>query len=482
MRNAERTYLKYKGGRTETTVLYRVEFKFRQNLFDKRLRYFKRQYNKGYILQLEEMHASNPQRFWDQINKLGPKRHNKIPLEVYDNKGQLASDTSQVLYEWEKCFSDLFSGNHETDCFDSVFFGEICFLKCKVEKESLHRVGYENVLNEEINEEEVQKAIDVLKVGKASGFDGLTNEILKCPLFKELLFVLFKFCFENGIIPSMWYKAIISPIPKSLKNDPRVSSNYRGISLLSTTYKLYTSILNSRLMAYLEENNCLVEEQNGFRKARACVDHVYSITTVIRNRIMHNKPAFVCYIDFQKAFDFVNRDLLFYRLLEEGIKGKFYWAIQSLYKDPQACVKVNEYYSGWFPTPHGVKQGDCLSPTLFAIFINNLAKEIKELKLGVNYDLDNTLDILLYADDIILAAENEKDLQKMLKCAERWCKKWRLRVNLSKTQIMHFRRIGNKRSKFQFDFWDHRLEYVENYKYLGFILDEHMNYRQGTHV
>ena len=111
-----------------------------------------------------------------------------------------------------------------------------------------------------------------------------------------------------------------------------------------------------------------------------------------------------------------------------------------------------------------------------------MAKEIKELKLGVNYDLDNTLDILLYADDIILAAENEKDLQKMLKCAERWCKKWRLRVNLSKTQIMHFRRIGNKRSKFQFDFWDHRLEYVENYKYLGFVLDEHMNYQQGIHV
>ena len=194
---------------------------------------------------------------------------------------------------------------------------------------------------------------------------------------------------------------------------------------------------------------------------------------------MQNKSSFACYIDFQKAFDFVNRDLLAYRLLEEGICGKFYRALQSLYKDPQACVRVNEYYSGWFPTPAGVKQGDCLSPTLFAIFINNLAKEIKHLGLGLNYDGSNKLDILLYADDIILVAENEKDLQNMLVCAENWCRKWRLTVNHSKTQIMHFRQTRIKRSDVQFYFGEQKLEYVGNYKYLGFNLDEHLNYESG---
>ncbi len=78
-----------------------------------------------------------------------------------------------------------------------------------------------------------------------------------------------------------------------------------------------------------------MEEQSGFRKARACVDHVYSITTAVRNRMMQNNSSFACYIDFQKAFDFVNRNLLAYHLLEEGIGGKFYWAIQSLYEDQE---------------------------------------------------------------------------------------------------------------------------------------------------
>ncbi len=112
------------------------------------------------------------------------------------------------------------------------------------------------------------------------------------------------------------------------------------------------------------------------------------------------------------------------------------------YKDPQACVRVHEYCSGRFPTPSGVKLRDCLSPTLFAIFINNLAKKIKHLGLGLNYDGSNKLEILLYVDDIILVAEKEKDLQKMLMSADNWCKKWRLRVNHSKTQIMRSRRTG----------------------------------------
>ena len=482
MRNAEHIYLKYKGDKTQKEH-YRVNYKLSQNRFDKRLRYLKRQYNKGYILHLEETHAVNPQRFWDQINKLGPKRQKKIPMEVYDDKGQLISDIPQVLNEWERCFRDLFSGKQEGENFDAAFAENICLLKSQLEKRSPHStLNQGNVLNEIINIEEVKTAISALKVGKASGFDELTNEMLKSTWFTEALYVLFDFCFETGTIPSVWYKAIVSPIPKSTKNDPRIPVNYRGISLLSTVYKVYSSILNSRLTNYLEQNNLLVEEQNGFRKARACIDHIFSITTVVNNRIMQNKSSFACYIDFQKAFDFVNRDLLFYRLLEEGIHGRFYWAIQSLYKDPHACVRVNEYCSGWFPTPSGVKQGDCLSPTLFAIFINNLAIEIKQLGLGLNYDGSNKLDILMYADDIILVAENENDLQIMLTCTEQWCKKWKLTVNHSKTQIMHFRQIRTKRSDFQFQFGKQKLQYVENYKYLGLNLDEHLLYDYGTSV
>ena len=84
-----------------------------------------------------------------------------------------------------------------------------------------------------------------------------------------------------------------------MKNDPRIPLNYRGISLLSTVYKVYSNILNYRLIRYLEMKQCLVDEQNGFRKHRASVDHIHSVSTIIRARIATGKPTFSCFVDFQ---------------------------------------------------------------------------------------------------------------------------------------------------------------------------------------
>ena len=76
-------------------------------------------------------------------------------------------------------------------------------------------------------------------------------------------------------------KAIIKPIPKNAQNDPRVPLNYRGVSLLSTVSKLFSGILNNRLVAFLDSENLLVDEQNGFRKSRACIDHIFILTTIM---------------------------------------------------------------------------------------------------------------------------------------------------------------------------------------------------------
>ena len=80
-------------------------------------------------------------------------------------------------------------------------------------------------------------------------------------------------------------------------------------------------------------------------------------------------------------------------------------------------MKVNEFLTNWFFTSSGVKQGDALSPTLFAVYINDLASTIKSLGCGVQFGGENIC-VLLYADDIILMADSEEDLQRMLSCAE----------------------------------------------------------------
>ena len=133
--------------------------------------------------------------------------------------------------------------------------------------------------------------------------------------------------------------AILVPLLNSKSLDARVPTNYRGVSLLPTISKLYTGVLYERLREHGEE--ILTDEQNGFRKGRSCTDHIYTLTSIITNNINEKKPVFTAFIDFKKAFDFVNRDLLLASLSENGVCGKMYFAVKSLYKCTNACVKVN---------------------------------------------------------------------------------------------------------------------------------------------
>jgi len=90
---------------------------------------------------------------------------------------------------------------------------------------------------------------------------------------------------------------------------------------------LYSVFINYRLSSYLEEHDLLSEEQNGFRKNGSCEDHVFTLNSVIRN----NPNVIASFIDLKKAFDFVDRDMLLYKLLLNTIDGKLYNSIKSLY-------------------------------------------------------------------------------------------------------------------------------------------------------
>ena len=145
--------------------------------------------------------------------------------------------------------------------------------------------------------------------------------------------------------------------------------------------------------------------------------------------------------------------------------------------------------SEYFYCKIGVKQGDSISPTLFACFLNDLSKEIKTTNLGVHLNCsdDNdgdsfTISNLLYADDIVLLAETENDLQSMLNIVFNWCNKWRMEVNLSKTEVLHIRKKNKPRSNFIFKLGHQTVKYCEEYKYLGLTINEHLDFKQTTDI
>ena len=198
------------------------------------------------------------------------------------------------------------------------------------------------------------------------------------------------------MVPGVWQQAVISPIPKSASKDPCVPLNYRGISMLSCFYKVYSSLINNRVTRHCEINNLLVDEQNGFRSDRSCQDHIYSLSTVIRNRLCDKLPTFCAFIDMKKAFDWVHRDLMLFKIMDQfGIYGNLYDAIKSIYTSSSACVKVNDKRTDWFNISCGVKQGDTLSPTLFSMFLNDLAVDIKDMKCGIDIEGNDVCILLL---------------------------------------------------------------------------------------
>jgi hypothetical protein len=118
-----------------------------------------------------------------------------------------------------------------------------------------------------------------------------------------------------------------------------------------------------------------------------------------------------------------------------------------------------------------VKQGCCLSPTLFSVFANDLVKEINDLDLGITMG-EAKVSILMYADDIFLIADSAEKLQSMLNTLHSWCKRWRVLINTSKSKCIHFRKGRTQRTDFNFKIGDNVLELVSTYKYLGVFFHE----------
>ncbi len=178
------------------------------------------------------------------------------------------------------------------------------------------------------------------------------------------------------------------------------------------------------------------------------------------------KKLYCAFVDYKKAFDLINRSALWSKMISNGINGKVIKVVYNMYYNAKSCVKLNGQTSDLFNCNIGVRQGENLSPLLFAIYLNDLElflskhyKGLEDIKNDINNYLSDDdveiflrLYILLYADDTILLAENPEDLQKGLNALNNYCTNWDLSVNASKTKIVIFSR-GKTRRKHSLSWW-----------------------------
>ena len=257
------------------------------------------------------------------------------------------------------------------------------------------------------------------KNGKAAGPDGIISEMLKHASDQIVNFLVkyFNVLFDEGIYPLNWCESIILPLFK--KGDCNNPNNYRGISLCDVTGKLYISIINNRLQEWIDDNDITGEWQGGFKRGYSTIDHMFTLLAMIQKQFAFNRKLYVAFIDFEKAFDSISRKLLWPILLRNGIKGKLYKSVRSMYETVKDRVRSGPVdaatgnFTEYINCTCGVKQGDVCSPVLFSLFINELALEIiQNGKHGATFGNDFIeLFILLFVDDIILLSETIAGLQ-----------------------------------------------------------------------
>lgn len=157
------------------------------------------------------------------------------------------------------------------------------------------------------------------------------------------------------MVPEFWKYGIINPIPKAGGTDNRIPLKYRGVTLTSSVYKLFCSVLYNRIAEWAEANDIIADEQNGFRKKRSCLDHIATLTTIIDARKKLKKATFCSFTDFSKAFDHIDRNMLWNKLSALGLHGNILNCLSALYENVKCCVRVNGCLTDWFPVDIGVK-------------------------------------------------------------------------------------------------------------------------------
>jgi hypothetical protein len=287
---------------------------------------------------------------------------------------------------------------------------------------------------------------------------------------------LFNKIFDNGVFPDSWTESVIFPIFK--KGDVNNPNNYRGISLSDISSKLFGTIINRRLQEWVEENDITGDHQAGFKKGYSTIDHMFTLLALVQKQFCHNRKLYVAFIDFEKAFDSINRNILWPILLKNGIRGKLCRCVRSMYNVVTARIRCGAKLTDCIKCTAGVRQGDACSPILFSLFINELAIEvINNGRHGASLSIDAfELFILLLADDVILLSETPIGLQTQLNSLQRAAESLQLKINMSKSSIVVFRKGGylGVRERWLYD--GVAMPVVNSYKYLGILFSTRLSF------
>lgn len=309
---------------------------------------------------------------------------------------------------------------------------------------------------------EITSTFSNLKNTKSTDVNGLQIGPVKyvIDIIVPYLEYIFNLVLESGSFPYAMKQARVSVIFKAgNKNEP---TNYRPISILPVFSKGLEKVVLTRLNNFFAKNNLLTDCQHGFRPGKSTETALLTLKEKIIENIESNKLTLAIFIDFSKAFDYLNRDLLLEKLDSYGVRGVAFSLIRSYLSDREQCVAIGDSVSSFLSNHSGVPQGSVLGPFLFNIYVNDIV------------EIDKNAQFILYADDTTILVSG-LDIHEVTKKAEHvleklslWSDGNALKINASKSKAILFQ-AKNKHANIHNDLklGSVPIEIVRSYKILG---------------
>lgn len=253
-----------------------------------------------------------------------------------------------------------------------------------------------------VDQEAVLQALMDVK-SDACGGDGLTSGMLRdcCPYILPHLTNIINSCILDNVFPDSWKIAEVCPIPKI--NNPTSYEQLRPISILPVLSKVLERILLNQLKSFIECRAVLPENQSGFRSNHSCTTTLADVTDDILRATDDNKLTVLILLDFSRAFDTVNHNILCQILRFIGLGSGSVALLRCFLTGRKQLVRLGDDKSGVRPVLCGVPQGSILSPTLFTVYTHLLPTFVRHCKIHS------------YADDTQLYLSfDEKDVAPAL--------------------------------------------------------------------
>jgi len=413
------------------------------------------------IVMLDELHS---QLLYKKIEDLRP-RNNGMLQTVKNKQGKCLIEKEEIMERWAEYVEDLYKDENRGEC----DMGDLVH--------EFYTIG----------SEEIEAVIKDLPKGKACGEDNIPAELLQSMGEKglDIMTKLINKIYKSGYIPEDFRKSIFVPIPKVSK--AKDCGDFRTIALISHASKILLHLIKKRITPIIERQ--LSESQMGFRKGKGTRDAVFQLRmiseritqlntekTIQGKTVRKSKKLYLCFVDYQKAFDRVKHDKLLEVMEKANIPELERRLILNLYWRQHASVRWNGEVSRDVTVERGVRQGCVISPLLFNLYSEFMIREAMEDMEGITFNGINFTD-LRYADDAVLLADKRKKLQKMIDRLNETCKEYGMEINVKKTKVMIINKAktstGTKRHVMLNGV---PLEQVTRFKYLGsWITDDARN-------